>query len=122
MCALKINIQKILESPENFSTCEESEDYPELIEIGCFGSISVNLSLITTGRNFWINGHASGLLHYECKDCGSPLDGTFRIPVKLLIENNAKGVNSRYYVPGPFSSMEDFTWNFLAWYMQAIKP
>jgi phenylpropionate dioxygenase-like ring-hydroxylating dioxygenase large terminal subunit len=41
---------------------------------------------------------------------------------KRIIENNAKGVNSRYYVPGPFSGMEEFTWNFLAWYMRAIKP
>ena len=41
---------------------------------------------------------------------------------KRIIENNAKGVNSRYYVPGPLSQMEDYTWTFMSWYLQAIKP
>jgi len=41
---------------------------------------------------------------------------------KRIIENNAKGVNSRYYAPGPLSEMEDFTWGFIAWYLEAIKP
>jgi phenylpropionate dioxygenase-like ring-hydroxylating dioxygenase large terminal subunit len=41
---------------------------------------------------------------------------------KRIIENNAKGVNSRYYVPGPLSTMEDFTWKYLSWYLAAIKP
>ena len=35
---------------------------------------------------------------------------------KRIIENNAKGVNSRYYVPGPLSQMEDYTWTFMSWY------
>lgn len=41
---------------------------------------------------------------------------------KRIIENNAKGVSSRYYVPGPLSTMEDFTWKYLSWYLAAIKP
>jgi len=41
---------------------------------------------------------------------------------KRIIENNAKGVNSRFYKPGPLSTMEDMTWQFMSWYLQAIKP
>jgi Rieske 2Fe-2S family protein len=41
---------------------------------------------------------------------------------KRIIENNAEGVNSRFYRPGPYSAMEDYTWKFTAWYLQAIKP
>ena len=41
---------------------------------------------------------------------------------KRIIENNAKGVNSRYYQPGPLSKMEDFTGRFISWYLQAIRP
>jgi phenylpropionate dioxygenase-like ring-hydroxylating dioxygenase large terminal subunit len=41
---------------------------------------------------------------------------------KRIIENNAKGVNSRYYVPGPLSEMEDYTWKFMSWYLQSIRP
>jgi len=40
---------------------------------------------------------------------------------KLIIERNAAGVNSRFYQPGPFSSMERYTWDFLEWYLEAMK-
>lgn len=40
---------------------------------------------------------------------------------KTIIERNQKGVNSRYYVPGPLSRMEDYTWKFLSWYMQTLR-
>ena len=41
---------------------------------------------------------------------------------KRIIENNSKGVNSRFYRPGPLSQMEDYTWTFMSWYLEAIKP
>jgi Rieske 2Fe-2S family protein len=40
---------------------------------------------------------------------------------KTIIERNQQGVNSRYYVPGPLSTMEDHTWHFLSWYLETIK-
>ena len=40
---------------------------------------------------------------------------------KAIIERNQKGVNSRYYKPGPLSEMEEFTWSFLSWYLHSIK-
>lgn len=41
---------------------------------------------------------------------------------KRIIEDNARGVNSRFYRPGPYSQMEEFTWKFTSWYLQAIRP
>lgn len=41
---------------------------------------------------------------------------------KRIIEDNAKGVRSRYYEPGPYSEMEDYTWKFTSWYLDAIRP
>jgi len=41
---------------------------------------------------------------------------------KAIIERNQQGVNSRFYIPGPFSTMEDYTWKFVSWYLEAIKP
>ena len=41
---------------------------------------------------------------------------------KRIIEYNAEGVKSRYYKPGPYSKMEDYTWKFMTWYLQTIKP
>ncbi len=40
---------------------------------------------------------------------------------KRIIENNALGVNSNFYTPGPLSNMEDYTWEFLEWYLEAMK-
>jgi len=41
---------------------------------------------------------------------------------KRIIEHNAEGVRSRFYEPGPYSEMEDYTWKFMTWYLQTIKP
>lgn len=38
-----------------------------------------------------------------------------------IIERNQEGVNSRYYEPGPYSTMEDFTQRFVDWYLDALK-
>ncbi len=40
---------------------------------------------------------------------------------KAIIERNQQGVNSRYYVPGPLSTWESYTWKFLSWYLQTMK-
>jgi len=40
---------------------------------------------------------------------------------KTIIERNQQGVNSRYYVPGPLSGMEEYTWKFLSWYLEAMQ-
>ncbi len=39
---------------------------------------------------------------------------------KVIIENNQLGINSRYYTPGPYSSMEEFTARFIDWYLHSI--
>ena len=41
---------------------------------------------------------------------------------KRIIEYNAEGVNSRFYEPGPYSKMEEYTWKFMTWYLQTIRP
>jgi Rieske 2Fe-2S family protein len=41
---------------------------------------------------------------------------------KRIIENNQRGVNSRYYVPGPYGPMERLTCLFSAWYLEQIRP
>jgi Rieske 2Fe-2S family protein len=39
---------------------------------------------------------------------------------KRIIENNQRGVNSRYYEPGPFSIMESQERRFIEWYLSEI--
>ena len=40
---------------------------------------------------------------------------------KQIIERNHQGVNSRYYVPGPLSSMENYAWSFISWYLETLR-
>ncbi len=39
---------------------------------------------------------------------------------KDIIERNQKGVNSRFYQPGPYSPMEPFCPEFVAWYLEKM--
>jgi len=41
---------------------------------------------------------------------------------KRIIENNAAGVNSRYYQSGSLSTMEDFLEQFISWYLHTVRP
>jgi len=40
---------------------------------------------------------------------------------KQIIERNQAGVNSRYYEPGPLSSMEGYTQQFMHWYIAKMR-
>lgn len=40
---------------------------------------------------------------------------------KDIIERNQAGVNSRFYEPGVYSTMEDFTQRFVDWYIESLK-
>ena len=39
---------------------------------------------------------------------------------KTIILNNQKGVNSKFYQPGPLSKMEDYLGSFIGWYLNQI--
>jgi Rieske 2Fe-2S family protein len=39
---------------------------------------------------------------------------------KTICENNQKGVNSRRYQPGPYSTIESSTRDFIAWYLAEL--
>ncbi len=39
---------------------------------------------------------------------------------KKIITNNQRGINSRFYEPGPLSDMEAFTGGFIEWYLAQI--
>ena len=40
---------------------------------------------------------------------------------KRIIQDNQRGVNSRFFVPGPFTPMEYFTQQFTEWYLDIIR-
>jgi phenylpropionate dioxygenase-like ring-hydroxylating dioxygenase large terminal subunit len=40
---------------------------------------------------------------------------------KTICENNQKGVNSRRYQPGPYSTIETSTSDFVAWYLEQLR-
>jgi Rieske 2Fe-2S family protein len=41
---------------------------------------------------------------------------------KKIIDHNQKGVNSRYYRPGPYSPMEEMPRAMTEWYLEQIAP
>ncbi len=41
---------------------------------------------------------------------------------KRILDQNQKGVNSRYYAPGPYGPMEAQTRSFVEWYLGQVHP
>jgi phenylpropionate dioxygenase-like ring-hydroxylating dioxygenase large terminal subunit len=40
---------------------------------------------------------------------------------KRIIELNQQGINSRFYEPGPYSTMEQHTRQFVEWVLAALR-
>ncbi len=67
-----------------------------------------------------VNGDAEEGKDYD-KDKLTWLWDVTTIADQRIIENNQKGVNSRFYEPGPFSGQENRTQVFLEWYLDRLK-
>jgi Rieske 2Fe-2S family protein len=67
-----------------------------------------------------VNGAAEEGKDYDLKKLTWLWDVT-TIADQHIIERNQQGVNSRFYTPGPYSEMEDFTWRFVDWYLDAVR-
>jgi phenylpropionate dioxygenase-like ring-hydroxylating dioxygenase large terminal subunit len=67
-----------------------------------------------------VNGEAQEGKDYDLDKLTWLWDVT-TIADKTIIERNQQGVNSRFYRPGPLSTMEDYLWSFLSWYLEAMK-
>jgi Rieske 2Fe-2S family protein len=67
-----------------------------------------------------VNGTAREGVDYDRANLTWLWDVT-TIADKTIIERNQAGVDSRFYVPGPLSPMEDFTRRFLEWYVATMR-
>jgi Rieske 2Fe-2S family protein len=67
-----------------------------------------------------VNGSAREGADYDLAELTWLWDVT-TIADKTIIERNQAGVDSRFYVPGPLSPMEDFTRRFLQWYVAIMR-
>ncbi len=67
-----------------------------------------------------VNGDAEEGKDYQLDELTWLWDVT-TLADKTIIENNQKGVNSRFYEPGPYTKMEDFTRSFVQWYLSVMS-
>lgn len=93
--------------------------YCDYIVIYRFTPVSLNES--ECDITWLVNGDAREGRDYD-KECLTWLWDVTTLADKRIIENNAEGVKSRFYEPGPYSKMEDYTWKFMTWYLQTIRP
>jgi Rieske 2Fe-2S family protein len=92
--------------------------YCDYVVIYRFTPVSVNES--ECDITWLVNGAAQEGQDYDKQRLTWLWDITTRAD-KRIIEHNAEGVRSRFYEPGPYSSMEEYTWKFMTWYLQTIK-
>jgi phenylpropionate dioxygenase-like ring-hydroxylating dioxygenase large terminal subunit len=69
---------------------------------------------------WYVNDSAKAEEDYSLEDLTWLWDVTTKAD-KTIILNNQAGVNSKFYTPGPFSEMEQWTNGFLNWYLMQIK-
>ncbi len=81
----------------------------------------VSLGKSECNISWLVNGDAEKGRDYEKQRLTWLWDVTTQAD-KRIIEYNSEGVKSRFYEPGPYSEMEAYTWKFMSWYLQAIKP
>jgi len=67
-----------------------------------------------------VNGSAVEGKDYQLDELTWLWDVT-TIADKTIIENNQKGVNSRFFEPGPFSTFENATQRWVDWYLETIQ-
>lgn len=67
-----------------------------------------------------VNGSAEAGKDYNLDELTWLWDVT-TIADKTIIENNQKGVNSRFFEPGPFSTFEDSTSRWVDWYLETVQ-
>jgi Rieske 2Fe-2S family protein len=68
-----------------------------------------------------VRGDAREGVDYDLKKLIWMWDVT-SIADKRIIDHNQRGVNSRYYRPGPYGEMESHTREFTEWYLAKIAP
>lgn len=93
--------------------------YCDHIVIYRFTPVSLNQS--ECDISWLVNGDAEEGKDYDIDRLTWLWDVTTKAD-KRIIEYNAEGVKSRFYEPGPYSKMEDYTWRFISWYLEAIRP
>lgn len=92
--------------------------YCDYVVIYAFRPLSQNRS--TCDITWLVRGDAEEGLDYD-KDRLVWLWDVTTEADKRIIERNAQGVNSRFYHPGPYSSMETYTWKFIDWYLSVMR-
>ena len=93
--------------------------YCDYVVIYRFTPVSINKS--ECNISWLVNGDAEEGRDYDKSRLTWLWDVTTAAD-KRIIEHNSEGVNSRFYEPGPYSNMEEYTWKFASWYLQAIRP
>lgn len=92
--------------------------YPDYVVIYAFRPNGVDHS--TCDITWLVRGDSQEGADYE-KDRLTWLWDVTTEADKRIIENNAAGVNSRFYEPGPYSEMEHYLWRFISWYLEIMK-
>lgn len=92
--------------------------YPDYVVIYAFRPVSVDSSVCDI--TWLVRGDAVEGEDYD-KDRLTWLWDVTTQADKRIIENNAAGVNSRFYEPGPYSEMETYIWKFICWYRQTMR-
>jgi len=72
--------------PTEFTLQARSEDFPELLELGCGGELTAKVKSIPTVTSHLMEMVIRGSITLDCGRCLDKLTGAFQVKIRLLVE------------------------------------
>lgn len=83
---MQLSLDNTGKEPTEFILKGISEEYPELVELGCSGELTAQVKSIPTVTSHLMNMVISGKITLDCGRCLDKLTGEFQVKIRLLIE------------------------------------
>jgi len=83
---LQLSLDQTGKEPTEFTLEGKSEEYPELVELGCSGIITAKVKSIPTVTSHLMEMVIRGTITLDCGRCLDKLTGEFQVKIRLLIE------------------------------------
>ena len=72
--------------PTEFQLEARSEDFPELVELGCGGPLTAKVKSVPTVTSHLVEMVIRGTITLDCGRCLDKLTGAFQVKLRLLVE------------------------------------
>ena len=81
-----LSLRSIGTESAEFQLQGQSEDLPELVELGCSGTLTAQVKAVPTLTHLLVELSVRGTIAAACGRCLDPLSGQYAVKLRLLVE------------------------------------